>query len=277
MSLFWYYRPEHTEQGRQDNDAGDEVFASRHKDHNSVACIEDKCFVLTYNEYCRLVRSSGWWTAEIFMQIFILDTDATCDHWKRTSKNNRRWCPGWTSPSAESFRRQPPRNWSCSADACTTSVPSVSSKTRRRSNSAQTYRDFEPGDDWRSSKSNCKTCKFVPYTNGIHGNLIIILLNDIFYWSAWIFYCKVFSQLILFRLLLVYSVYGRLCLILRSGLEQPNNYLLHCCSDLIKFKTPFFRIESSPWLLLILWQERKLFEHEMYSSPVMMNKRWRKL
>lgn len=53
MSLFWYYRPEHTEQGRQENDASDEVFASRHKDHNSVACIEDKCFVITYNEYCR--------------------------------------------------------------------------------------------------------------------------------------------------------------------------------------------------------------------------------
>jgi hypothetical protein len=55
MSLFWYYRPEHTEQGRQSNDAIDEVFASRHKDHNSVACIEDKCFVITYNEYCRCV------------------------------------------------------------------------------------------------------------------------------------------------------------------------------------------------------------------------------
>lgn len=57
MSLFWYYRPEHTEQGRQENDASDEVFASRHKDHNSVACIEDKCFVLTYNEYCRSGQS----------------------------------------------------------------------------------------------------------------------------------------------------------------------------------------------------------------------------
>jgi BAH domain len=56
MSLFWYYRPEHTEQGRLENDASDEVFASRHKDHNSVACIEDKCFVLTYNEYCRSVQ-----------------------------------------------------------------------------------------------------------------------------------------------------------------------------------------------------------------------------
>ncbi|CAD7087381.1 unnamed protein product [Hermetia illucens] len=53
MSLLWYYRPEHTEQGRQPNDCSDEVFASRHRDHNSVACIEDKCYVLTFSEYCR--------------------------------------------------------------------------------------------------------------------------------------------------------------------------------------------------------------------------------
>lgn len=53
MSLLWYYRPEHTEQGRQLNDCPDEVFASKHQDHNSVACIEDKCYVLTFNEYCR--------------------------------------------------------------------------------------------------------------------------------------------------------------------------------------------------------------------------------
>lgn len=52
-SLLWYYRPEHTEQGRQPIDSPEEVFASRHKDHNSVACIEDKCYVLTFNEYCR--------------------------------------------------------------------------------------------------------------------------------------------------------------------------------------------------------------------------------
>uniref|UniRef100_A0A1Y1LJP6 BAH domain-containing protein n=1 Tax=Photinus pyralis TaxID=7054 RepID=A0A1Y1LJP6_PHOPY len=57
MSLLWYYRPEHTEQGRQDYDESDEVFASRHKDTNSVACIEDKCFVLTFNEYCRYRKS----------------------------------------------------------------------------------------------------------------------------------------------------------------------------------------------------------------------------
>ncbi|XP_052902983.1 uncharacterized protein LOC128310394 [Anopheles moucheti] len=56
MSLLWYYRPEHTEQGRQRTDGPDEVFASRHKDHNSVACIEDKCYVLTFSEYCRFRR-----------------------------------------------------------------------------------------------------------------------------------------------------------------------------------------------------------------------------
>ena len=60
MSLLWYYRPEHTDQGRSPTDAADEVFASKHKDHNSVACIEDKCYVLTYTEYCRYVI----WDAE---------------------------------------------------------------------------------------------------------------------------------------------------------------------------------------------------------------------
>ncbi|XP_063385508.1 uncharacterized protein LOC134671578 [Cydia fagiglandana] len=53
VSLVWYYRPEHTHGGRQPDDAPDEVFASRHRDANSVACIEDKCYVLTFNEYCR--------------------------------------------------------------------------------------------------------------------------------------------------------------------------------------------------------------------------------
>ncbi|KRF98845.1 uncharacterized protein Dwil_GK16266 [Drosophila willistoni] len=56
MSLLWYYRPEHTDQGRQRNDCPDEVYASRHRDHNSVACIEDKCYVLTFSEYCRYRR-----------------------------------------------------------------------------------------------------------------------------------------------------------------------------------------------------------------------------
>lgn len=53
MSIFWYYRPEHTKQGIQESYAEDEIFASKHKDHNSVATVEDKCYVLTYAEYCR--------------------------------------------------------------------------------------------------------------------------------------------------------------------------------------------------------------------------------
>uniref|UniRef100_A0A0P5QQJ9 Bromo adjacent domain-containing 1 protein n=1 Tax=Daphnia magna TaxID=35525 RepID=A0A0P5QQJ9_9CRUS len=53
MSLLWYYRPEHTEGGRRVTDLDDEIFASRHRDVCSVACIEDKCYVLTFNEYCR--------------------------------------------------------------------------------------------------------------------------------------------------------------------------------------------------------------------------------
>ncbi|XP_047099168.1 basic proline-rich protein-like [Schistocerca piceifrons] len=53
MSLLWYYRPEHTEQGISSADTEDEIFASKHKDINSVACIEDKCYVLTFTEYCR--------------------------------------------------------------------------------------------------------------------------------------------------------------------------------------------------------------------------------
>lgn len=53
MSLLWYYRPEHTDQGRKSHHMEDEIFASKHRDSNSVACIEDKCYVLTFAEYCR--------------------------------------------------------------------------------------------------------------------------------------------------------------------------------------------------------------------------------
>ncbi|XP_028038386.1 uncharacterized protein LOC114249107 isoform X1 [Bombyx mandarina] len=53
VSLVWYYRPEHTKLGRQPEDAPDEVFASKHRDANSVACIEDKCYVLNFKEYSR--------------------------------------------------------------------------------------------------------------------------------------------------------------------------------------------------------------------------------
>ena len=53
MSLLWYYRPEHIESGRRADDLPDEIYASRHRDFTSVACIEDKCYVMTFNEYCR--------------------------------------------------------------------------------------------------------------------------------------------------------------------------------------------------------------------------------
>lgn len=56
MSLLWYYRPEHTESGRKPHQMPDEIFASKHRDVNSVACIDDKCYVLTFNEYCRYRR-----------------------------------------------------------------------------------------------------------------------------------------------------------------------------------------------------------------------------
>ena len=60
MSLLWYYRPEHIEHGRRPDDAPDEIYASRHRDIASVACIEDKCYVMTFNEYCRCVKTLIW-------------------------------------------------------------------------------------------------------------------------------------------------------------------------------------------------------------------------
>ncbi|KAJ8399485.1 hypothetical protein AAFF_G00411970 [Aldrovandia affinis] len=63
MSLFWYYRPEHTQGGHNPSmHCENEIFASRHQDENSVACIEDKCYVLTLAQYCRfcaLVKRRG--------------------------------------------------------------------------------------------------------------------------------------------------------------------------------------------------------------------------
>ncbi|XP_037541687.1 bromo adjacent homology domain-containing 1 protein [Nematolebias whitei] len=54
MSLFWYYRPEHTQGGRDPGThCENEIFASRHQDENSVACIEDRCYVLPLAQYCR--------------------------------------------------------------------------------------------------------------------------------------------------------------------------------------------------------------------------------
>lgn len=60
MSLLWYYRPEHTD--IQETFINGEIYSSRHRDTNSVACIDDKCFVLTYNEYCRYKRQKVFQT-----------------------------------------------------------------------------------------------------------------------------------------------------------------------------------------------------------------------
>lgn len=74
MSLLWYYRPEHTEGGRKPHHLPDEIFASRHRDVDSVECIEDKCYVLTFNEYCRYRRrcrmeqaNTSWSLKELIM------------------------------------------------------------------------------------------------------------------------------------------------------------------------------------------------------------------
>uniref|UniRef100_UPI00398ED0C5 bromo adjacent homology domain-containing 1 protein-like n=1 Tax=Pristiophorus japonicus TaxID=55135 RepID=UPI00398ED0C5 len=61
MSLYWYYRPEHIQGGRNPNiHCENEIFASRHQDENSVACIEEKCYVLTFSEYCRFCALAKW-------------------------------------------------------------------------------------------------------------------------------------------------------------------------------------------------------------------------
>lgn len=70
ISLLWYYRPDLSPPGQSTNTDGGvaedeassgerggcEVYASRHRDVSSVACIEDKCYVLTWNEYSRYCR-----------------------------------------------------------------------------------------------------------------------------------------------------------------------------------------------------------------------------
>ncbi|KAK5880328.1 hypothetical protein CesoFtcFv8_023366 [Champsocephalus esox] len=61
MSLFWYYRPEHTQGGRDPSThCENEIFASRHQDENSVACIEDRCYVLPLAQYCRFCALVKW-------------------------------------------------------------------------------------------------------------------------------------------------------------------------------------------------------------------------
>ena len=64
MNVLWYYRPEHTEGGTLGGTIGEyrdnEVLAAKHRDETLVACIEDRGYVLTYNEYCRYDCSSSF-------------------------------------------------------------------------------------------------------------------------------------------------------------------------------------------------------------------------
>jgi len=55
MNLLWYYRPEHTDLAisKSNNWPKEEIFASKHKDLNSVACIDSICYCLTFNEWNR--------------------------------------------------------------------------------------------------------------------------------------------------------------------------------------------------------------------------------
>ena len=66
MSLLWYYRPEHTDV--QENYISGEIYSSRHRDTNSVACIDDKCYVMTYNEYCRFKRQKVYLQSYAYLQ-----------------------------------------------------------------------------------------------------------------------------------------------------------------------------------------------------------------
>ena len=53
MELLWYYQPQQTELKNKSQFDKQELFSSTHYDVLDVDCIEDKCYVLTFNEYCR--------------------------------------------------------------------------------------------------------------------------------------------------------------------------------------------------------------------------------
>ena len=62
MSIIWYYHPDHAELPLRlkDQFLPNELLASKYWDCISVACIEDKCYVLNpheYNRYCLREKS----------------------------------------------------------------------------------------------------------------------------------------------------------------------------------------------------------------------------
>ncbi|GFO15858.1 bromo adjacent homology domain-containing 1 protein [Plakobranchus ocellatus] len=94
FSMLWYYQPEHTVAGRSPDDGEQELFASKHREENSVACIDDKCYVLMYNEYCRLEAEAAR-----------SDLGAALPRWREEM-------PG-VSPEDQHLRRQPPPSNAC--------------------------------------------------------------------------------------------------------------------------------------------------------------------
>ncbi|KAL1253581.1 hypothetical protein QQF64_015810, partial [Cirrhinus molitorella] len=113
MSLFWYYRPEHTQSGRDPSmHCENEIFASRHQDENSVACIEDRCYVLPLAQYCRFCalvkrRSEG-----------VSDRSPPVPRSSDGAVPPTASCPtAWT------------RSWCICADTSTTSATAASSRT----------------------------------------------------------------------------------------------------------------------------------------------------
>lgn len=86
MSVLWFYRPEHAEGGPIYGSLENEVFAAKHKDETLVACIEDRGYVLTFNEYCRQVADnltfSLHWAVNLLSMVaienFIIKTFSLC-------------------------------------------------------------------------------------------------------------------------------------------------------------------------------------------------------
>ncbi|KAI1287708.1 Bromo adjacent homology domain-containing 1 protein [Halotydeus destructor] len=86
MSLLWYYRPEQTDPGRKANQMAEEIFASKHRDINSVATIEDKCHVLTYNEYCRYRKRQKMKICQVTKSISDLIVPESREQYSRRSR-----------------------------------------------------------------------------------------------------------------------------------------------------------------------------------------------
>ncbi|XP_065655057.1 uncharacterized protein LOC100203191 isoform X2 [Hydra vulgaris] len=65
ISVFWYYKPEQITGKCAEISVGEmEVFASRHQDDNSVACIVDKCYVITFPQFNRYRAQHKLWKAK---------------------------------------------------------------------------------------------------------------------------------------------------------------------------------------------------------------------